>query len=163
MNNSIPFRALRTAALLVAFLCASLDVLASGYSVSAGRIYDGGGGEIQIRGISHYGFNSTILQPQFLWSMGWKEQIAQIKELGFNAVRVPFVPDTLYNTTPIDVLSSVEPSKNPELLGKTPLAALDLWMAEADRQGLYVMLDFHSVSMQRQYPTWFVSNPIDFN
>jgi aryl-phospho-beta-D-glucosidase BglC (GH1 family) len=25
-----------------------------------------------------------------------------------------------------------------------------------------VLLDFHSVSMQRQYPTWFVSNPADF-
>ena len=52
--------------------------------------------------------------------------------------------------------------KNPELIGKTPLQALDLWMAEANRQGLYVLLDFHSVSMQRQYPTWFVSNPADF-
>jgi aryl-phospho-beta-D-glucosidase BglC (GH1 family) len=35
-------------------------------------------------------------------------------------------------------------------------------MAEAERLGLYVLPDFHSVSMQRQYPTWFVSNPADF-
>jgi aryl-phospho-beta-D-glucosidase BglC (GH1 family) len=35
-------------------------------------------------------------------------------------------------------------------------------MAEADRQGMYVLLDFHSVSMVRQYPQWFVSNPADF-
>ena len=48
------------------------------------------------------------------------------------------------------------------MIGKTPLQALDLWMAEADRQGMYVLLDFHSVSKQRQYPTWFVSNPADF-
>lgn len=48
------------------------------------------------------------------------------------------------------------------MIGKTPLQALDLWMAEADRQGLYILLDFHSVSMQRQYPTWFVVNPADF-
>ena len=45
---------------------------------------------MQLRGISHHGFGSTILQPQFLWAMGWKEQIADIKSLGFNAVRVPF-------------------------------------------------------------------------
>jgi aryl-phospho-beta-D-glucosidase BglC (GH1 family)/lysophospholipase L1-like esterase len=136
---------------------------ATGYSARSGKIYDARGQEIRIRGINHFGFNATILQPQFLWAMGWKEQIAQVKSLGFNAIRVPFVPDTLYNTTPVDVLSYVDPNLNPELIGKTPLQALDLWMAEADRQGMYILLDFHSVSMQRQYPTWFLSDPADFN
>jgi aryl-phospho-beta-D-glucosidase BglC (GH1 family) len=138
------------------------NALAVGYTAQNGKIYDAGGNEVQLRGISHYGFNSMILQPQFLWAMGWKEQLAQIKSLGFNAVRVPFVPDTLYNTTPVDRLSYVDAGRNPELIGKTPLEALDLWMAEAERLGLYMLLDFHSVSKQRQYPTWFVSNPADF-
>jgi len=141
---------------------AAANATAAGYFTQSGKIYDATGQEIQLRGISHYGFNDLILQPQFLWAMGWKEQIAQIKSLGFNAIRVPFVPDTLYNTTPIDQLSYVDGGRNPELLGKTPLQALDLWMAEADRQGMYLLLDFHSVSKQRLYPTWFVSNPADF-
>lgn len=145
-------------------LCTSgaVDAATPGYYTLAGKIYNAGGQEIQVRGLSHFGFNATILQPEYLWQMGWKEQIAQIKSLGFNAVRVPFVPDTLYNTTPVDQLSYIDANKNPELLGKTPLQVLDLWMAEADRQGLYVMLDFHSVSKQRQYPTWFVSDPNDY-
>ena len=136
--------------------------MAAGYSAKAGKIYDAGGQEIQLRGISHFGFNATILQPQYLWAMGWKQQIAQMKSLGFNAIRVPFVPDTLYSPIPVNQLSYIDANLNPELIGKTPLQALDLWMAEADRQGMYVLLDFHSVSMQRQYPTWFVSNPADF-
>jgi endoglucanase len=140
----------------------SANALAVGYTAQNGRVYDAGGNEVQLRGISHYGFNSTILQPQFLWATGWKEQLADIQRLGFNAVRVPFVPDTLYNTTPVDRLSYIDAGRSPELIGKTPLEALDLWMAEAERLGLYVLLDFHSVSMQRQYPTWFVSNPADF-
>jgi len=152
-------RALSAALLIVG---ASASAHAAGYSAQGGRIHGADGQEIQLRGISHFGFNSTILQPQYLWAMGWKEQIAQIKSLGFNAVRVPFVPDTLYNSTPINQLSYIDPGKNPELIGKTPLQALDLWMAEANRQGLYILLDFHSVSMQRQYSTWFVSNPADF-
>ena len=114
-----------------------------------------GGSEIQLRGISHFGFNTPILQPQHLWEMGWKQQIEQIKALGFNAVRVPYVPDTLYSQTPLDRLSYVMPTGNQELIGKTPLQALDIWMAEADRLGLYLLLDFHSVSMHRQYPTWY--------
>jgi len=140
----------------------SANALAVGYTAQNGKIYDAGGNEVQLRGISHYGFNSTILQPQFLWAMGWKEQLAEIQRLGFNAVRVPFVPDTLYNTTPVDRLSYIDAGRNPELIGKTPLEALDLWMAEAERLGLYMLLDFHSISKQRQYPTWFVSNPADF-
>lgn len=135
---------------------------ATGYYAQNGRLYDPAGQELQVRGISHFGFSSEILQPQFLWDMGWKEQIAQIKSLGFNAVRLPFVPDALYVNTPVNQLSYVDSNKNPELIGKTPLQVLDLWMAEANRQGLYVMLDFHSVSRYRLYPTWFIDNPADY-
>lgn len=134
----------------------------SGYHVRAGRMHDAEGRVVQLRGINHFGFNAPILQPQFLWKMGWKAQIAQIRALGFNAVRVPFVPDTLHVTTPVDQLSWLDGAENRALVGKTPLQVLDLWMAEADRQGLYVVLDFHSVSAQRQYPTWFVDTPADF-
>lgn len=146
----------------VALTICSFNAIAAGYYSKTGRIHDAAGQEIQLRGISHFGFNTPILQPQFLWAMGWKQQIAQMKSLGFNAIRVPFVPDTLYNTTPVNQLSYVDASLNPELIGKTPLQTLDLWMAEADRQGMYILLDFHSVSMQRMYPTWFVSNSADF-
>jgi endoglucanase len=161
MNRPSMCRALQTVALLLLAGVGS-NAIATGYSTQGGKIHDPAGQEVQIRGISHFGFNSTILQPEYLWSMGWKQQIAQIKSLGFNAIRVPFVPDTLFNTTPVDKLSGVDAALNPELLGKTPLQVLDLWMAEADRQGMYILLDFHSVSMQRQYPTWFVSNAADF-
>jgi len=128
---------------------------AAGYYAQNGKIHDPSGQQLQIRGINHYGFNADVLQPQFLWSMGWKEQIAQIKSLGFNAVRVPITPDTLYVQTTVDRLSYVDPGKNPELIGKTPLQVLDLWMAEADRQGLYLMLDMHSITNDRQVMTWF--------
>ena len=157
-------RAFQAIAIAVLFIAgATSNAMAAGYFAQAGKIYDASGQEIQVRGINHHGFNSLILQPQHLWDMGWKQQIAQMKSLGFNAIRVPFVPDTLYNTTPVDQLVYVEPTLNAELIGKTPLQVLDLWMAEADRQGMYVLLEFHSVTMQMQYPTWFLSDPADFH
>ncbi|NJO13292.1 MAG: hypothetical protein HC872_07330 [Gammaproteobacteria bacterium] len=58
------------------------DAFAAGYHVANGKIYDPNGQEVQVRGISHFGFNAPILQPQYLWAMGWKEQIAQIKKPG---------------------------------------------------------------------------------
>lgn len=153
---------MRTALVGIFMALATAGVMAAGFTAKGGKIYDAAGQEVQLRGISHFGFNTPILQPQFLWAMGWKQQIAQMKSLGFNAIRVPFVPDTLYGTIPVNQLSYLDANLNPEFVGKTPLQALDLWMAEADRQGMYLLLDFHSVSMQRQYPTWFVSNPADF-
>jgi len=108
----------RVSSLLVAFVLATvaMSATAAGYFTQAGKICDATGQELELRGVNHFGFNATILQPQFLWAMGWKEQIAQIKSLGFNAIRVPFVPDTLYNATPVDQLSYVDPDRNPELL-----------------------------------------------
>jgi aryl-phospho-beta-D-glucosidase BglC (GH1 family) len=43
------------------------------------------------------------------------------------------------------------------------LQALDLWMAEADRLGLHILLDFHSVTNDGQYQTWFLDKPADFH
>ncbi|MHB8729922.1 MAG: glycoside hydrolase family 5 protein, partial [Sulfuricaulis sp.] len=164
MKKGLVYRAFQAFVVLILLTIATnTTAMAAGYFTQSGKVYDATGQEIQIRGVSHFGFNSTILQPEYLWAMGWKEQIAQIKSLGFNAIRVPFVPDTLYNTTPVNQLNYIDANLNPELIGKTPLQVLDLWMAEADRQGMYILLDFHSVSKQRQYPTWFVSNPADFN
>lgn len=148
---------------IVIVIALLLTAPAFSYYTKNGKIYDTAGQSVQIRGISHFGFNTPILQPQFLWSMGWKEQIAQIKSLGFNAIRVPFVPDTLYDQTTVNQLSYINTQRNADLINKTPLQVLDLWMEEANRQGMYILLDFHSVSKVRQYPTWFLSNPVDFN
>jgi aryl-phospho-beta-D-glucosidase BglC (GH1 family) len=141
---------------------ASSHALAVGYSAENGRILNPNGQPIQIRGISHFGLQGKTLQPQFLWAMGWKQQLAQIKSLGFNAVRVPISPATLYNRTPVSQLGYFNPNLNPEFVGKYALQVLDLWMAEANRLGLYVMLDVHSVSNQAAYPTWYLTNPAEF-
>jgi endoglucanase len=134
---------------------------AAGYRVQQGQVVDAEGRAVQLRGINLFGFDSEILIPSYLWTMGWKEQIAQIRGLGFNAVRLPFVPETLYSArrVGVDLDTYVHPEKNRDLQQKTPLEVLDLWLAEADRQGLYVVLDFHSVSRRAQYPTWHVEDP----
>jgi len=125
-----------------------------GFQAVSGQIVDAAKNTIQIRGLNMYGFNADILIPQYLWQMSWKAQIQQVKDLGFNTIRVPFVPATLYAAKP----GYFDPNLNPELVGKTPLQILDLWLAELDRQGLYFVLDFHSVSNQRQNNTWYTND-----
>lgn len=135
-----------------------------GYRAEAGKVLDGNGDAVQLRGINMFGFDSDILIPQYLDVMGWKEQLAQVKTLGFNAVRLPFVPETLYSTQIVgeDLDTFVDADLNADLIGKTPLEVLDLWMAEADRQGLYVVLDFHSVAKGVLFPLWHSEDPDDY-
>ncbi|MDB5972721.1 MAG: hypothetical protein JWQ90_5171 [Hydrocarboniphaga sp.] len=92
--------------------------------------------------------------------MSWKAQIQQVRDLGFNAVRLPFVPETPYSPLTIGgtLDTYVDPVLNGDVIGKTPLEFLDLWMAEADRRGLYVVLDFHSLSKGTLDPVWHVED-----
>lgn len=135
-----------------------------GYHVAHGQILDDHDRVIELRGINHHGFDSEILIPQYLWSMGWREQLAQIRTLGFNALRLPFVPATLHSPQRVgrELQTYVEPRKNAKLLGRTPLEVLDRWMDEADRRGLYVLLDFHSVSRRGPTPRWTLDDPEAF-
>jgi len=132
-----------------------------GYTVKAGKLFTPEGIRLRIKGVSHFGFNvAKTLQPQWMWGQNWKVQLKQIQDAGFNAVRVPFIPDTLYS--PASARGYVDPGINPGLTGLTPLQFLDLWMAEANRLGLYIMLDFHSVSGRSLYFHWFVGEPLHY-
>jgi endoglucanase len=136
------------------------DSSATSFTTSVGKVYAPDGSPLQLRGINMFGFNTAILIPQYLDKMSWKVQIQQVKDLGFNAVRLPFVPETLYSTLTIGgtLDTYVDPVLNSDIIGKTPLEFLDLWMAEADRQGLYVVMDFHSISKGTLDPLWHVED-----
>ncbi len=135
-----------------------------GYVARNGKVYDADGDAVQLRGINLFGFETDILIPQYLDAMGWKQQIAQVKALGFNAVRLPFVPETLYSTQRIgvDLDTFVDAELNADIIGKTPLEFLDLWMDEAQAQGLYVVLDFHSVAKGVLAPLWYSDDAADY-
>jgi len=148
---------------------------AVGYYASGGKIYNPDGRELIVRGINHFGFNAgsanrintsqyvapTYLMPMYMWQVTWKSQLQHIKDLGFNAIRVPFGPDVIHETRAVDSFQYIGP--NTDLVGKRPLEVLDLWMAEASRLGLYIMLDYHGVSGTRLYSTWFMHDPNELN
>jgi len=138
---------------------------ASGYTVKAGEIYDAGE-KTQFRGMNHHGFNAwDVLRPTMLWDMAWKPQITIMRDdIGANAIRLPIVPDTLYSTRKMGEkgFSFLKLPENQDLVGKTPLQVLDLWMEEADRQGMYIVIDIHSVSGRNLYFHPYVTDPNDY-
>ena len=86
---------------------------ASAYSVVNGRIVDAQGQAVQLRGVNWSGFETTDHVVHGLWARNWKSMIDQMRDLGFNAVRLPVCPGTLRGSVP----SSIDYALNPDLAG----------------------------------------------
>jgi endoglucanase len=113
-------------------------------STDGARIVDRTGRTLTIQGVNWFGFETSNHVVHGLWARDYKQMLAQIHGLGFNAIRVPFSLQMMRstNTSGIDFGGG----RNAALQGKTPLQALDEIVAEARRQDLLVILDNHSLS-----------------
>ena len=134
----------------------------TGYTAKAGKLYDAGV-EFQIRGINLSGFQAwDTRRPTSLWNSGWKWQIAHAKEMGFNAFRLPIEPGVLHSPETMPGKSTLLMPDNSDLVGKTPLQVLDLWMEEAERMEMRVLIDMHSVSGHSLYFHPYITDPNDY-
>ena len=109
------------------------------YEVTSGDIKDSKGNTLQLKGLNWFGFETGDHVAHGLWTRNWKSMIAQMKTLGFNAVRLPVCPDTLAGVS----TTSINTAVNADLVGLNSLQILDLVVNEFDRQGFYVLLDHH--------------------
>jgi endoglucanase len=120
--------------------------LGSGYwHTSGSQILDSGNNPVRIAGINWYGFETTDELVHGLWAQDYHTVVDDIKNLGYNTIRIPFsnqmvenpiVPNNLsyYNNTgPI----------NTDLKGLNSLQVLQKIVAYAGQDGLKVILDNH--------------------
>ena len=123
----------------------SAGAVGSGYwHTSGSQILDSGGNPVRIAGINWYGFETPDQIAHGLWAQDYHAIINDIKNLGYNTIRIPFsnqmvetpiVPQNLsfYNTGPI----------NTDLKGLNSLQILDKIIGYAGQAGLKVILDDH--------------------
>ncbi|MBI2601341.1 glycoside hydrolase family 5 protein [Candidatus Daviesbacteria bacterium] len=124
-----------------------------GYTTSAGKIYKQGV-QIKLKGVNWFGFETEIHVVHGLWSRGYKEMITQMKNLGFNAVRVPVCPATINGAE----VSSIDYSKNADLQGLNSLQVLDKVLGELNNQGMYILLDHHRPDCLAISELWYTSS-----
>jgi len=123
--------------LLVVFsICFLLSAPAWSYYVEDGKVYNDSDQEINLYGVSWFGFETNNHVVHGLWARNWKDMIEQIKGLGFTAIRLPFCPATLNDVG----VTSINYSLNPDLQGLNSLQIMDKVIDELDRQGFYVLL-----------------------
>src|SRR5487761_670978 len=114
------------------------------WHTSGNQILDSAGNPVRIAGVNWYGFETPDEIAHGLWAQDYHAIIDDIKNLGYNTIRIPFsnqmvetpiVPQNLsfYNTGPI----------NTDLKGLNSLQILDKIIAYAGQDGLKVILDDH--------------------
>ncbi len=119
------------------------------YTTEKGVIY-ANGNPIQLRGVNIFGFDTSAHIAHGLWARNWREMLLDVKALGFNAVRLPVCPETLRGT----YINTVEYSINPDLRGINSLQALDLFVAQLDREQIHILLDHHRPDCQNISELW---------
>lgn len=131
---------------------------AGGGSSSGGGSAAGGGSSSdgpvlkdRLTGVNWFGFETGNLAPHGLWARDYKSVLKQIRDLGFNTVRIPWCNATLtgkpssiqinaYGTDPYTKQTGL----NADLEGLSSLQVMDRILAECERLGLKVILDNHS-------------------
>ena len=127
--------------------------------VSGAQIVHKSGEVARIKAVNWFGFEGTNKTPNGLWADGYKLIIDRMKNLGFNAIRLPFAGNTFTGTpSGVDFTkpgNSVFQSTTPGQV-KPALNVMDIIIDYAASKGLWIILDFH----RRQVGVGADGNPV---
>ncbi|MCJ8280006.1 MAG: cellulase family glycosylhydrolase, partial [Rivularia sp. ALOHA_DT_140] len=100
-------------------------------STRGAKIVDAKGNRVLLRGVNWFGMETETHSPHGLWKRDYQEMLVQIKNLGYNLIRLPYSVEGLRSSEFSGVDFSI--GKNRELQGKTPIQIMDAIVAEAQR------------------------------
>ena len=104
------------------------------------QIVDASGQVVRISGVNWFGMEGTNFAPHGLWTRGYKEMMDQMKQLGFNTIRLP-ISNQLLDAASMP--NGIDFSKNSDLQGLNGLQVLDKIVSYAGQIGLRIFLDHH--------------------
>ncbi len=110
------------------------------FSTFGSQIVDSNGASVKIAGVNWFGMETANFTPHGLWTRGYKDMMDQMKQLGFNTIRLP------YSNQALDAAStpnSIDYNKNPDLQGLKALGIMDKIVDYAGQIGLRIILDHH--------------------
>lgn len=107
---------------------------------SKNQIIDASGKVVGLSGVNWFGFETELHAPHGLWQRSWQDMLDQVRELGYNVIRLPFSNAMLVpGTKP----TGINYAENPDLLNLTSLEVMDRIIAGARARGIRVILDNH--------------------
>jgi endoglucanase len=113
------------------------------------------GKRVRVRGVNWFGFETDSYAPHGLSVRNYDDMLAQIADLGFNTLRLPY-SNQLFE--PESVPKGIDARLNSDLQGLSGLTLLDAIIESARRHGLYVILDRHRPDAYAQSELWYTAN-----
>ena len=123
---------------LALFLALAAPASAATWTVQNGDLYRDGQ-RVVLKGINWFGMETETRAPHGLWTSRTLDSfLAQIDDLGFNAIRLPLSPETIRPGYPVDGYATPYAATGREML-RVVLEA-------AEGYGLDVLLDLHRIN-----------------
>lgn len=122
-------------------------------STRGSAIIDAKNRVVLLRGVNWFGIEQIHHVPHGLWVRSYKDMLAQMKSLGYNVIRLPYSVQALRSRD----ISGVDfyIGANKDFQGKTPIEVMDIIIQEAQRQGLFVLLDSHTLKDDKIPELWY--------
>jgi endoglucanase len=115
------------------------------------KLVDKRGQTVLLTGINWFGFETSNMYPHGIWSRDMKSVLQQIKDLGFNTIRVPWCNQMLNAETKIkidsygtDAYTKVSPMNLEESTKTKPIELLDIMVDWCQTNNMKIILDNHS-------------------
>ncbi|BAZ38144.1 putative cellulase [Calothrix sp. NIES-4101] len=122
-------------------------------STKGSQIVDANGNTILLRGVNWFGMETEVHVPHGLWRRDYKDMLAQIKQFGYNLIRLPYSVNALRSPNINAVDFSI--GSNRDFQGKTPLQVMDIIIQEAAKNELLIMLDSHRLNDVTTPELWY--------
>ena len=107
---------------------------------SGNQILDASNQVVGLSGLNWFGFETSNNAPHGLWARNWEDMLDQIKDEGYNVIRLPFSNAMLKQGV---MPSSIDYQKNPDLAGLTALQVMDKIILGANKRSIKIILDNH--------------------
>lgn len=131
----------------------AISCLCQNYLKTNGReIVDSSNRPVRITGVNWFGLETTNYAPHGLWTRSMGSMLDQIRDLGYNAIRVPF-SNQLFDSG--SVPNGIDYSQNADLAGLTGIQILDKLVTGAGARGLKIILDRHRPDANSQSELWY--------
>jgi len=110
------------------------------FHTQGNQIVDENGQNVRVAGVSWFGLETNDFAPHGLWSRGYKSMMDQMKQTGFNTIRLPY-SDQLFDAA--SKPKDINYSQNPDLQGLAGIQIIDKIVDYAGQIGLRIMFDHH--------------------
>jgi endoglucanase len=115
------------------------------------KLVDKRGQTVLLTGINWFGFETSNMFPHGIWSRDMKSVLQQIKDLGFNTIRVPWCNQMLNPESKIkidsfgkDAYTGISPMNAEESTKTKSIELLDIMVDWCQANNMKIILDNHS-------------------